>query len=286
MTSAPNLFGYLNFREYLKDFLEFYRAQRPAFRFQTLVDEFGFATRSHLLDVLKGRRLSNKYLSAYHRFCNLSSKELEYFNALVNYNQSKSPSQKAKGFALVQSLCPSITTLELEQEAYQYFAKWYHPLVLSLLDLDLSEASPQAIASKSRYPLSAKEVSASLKFLKQSGFVSWSELENRWVYHTKFFKSTKGAQAAALVAFHGHMQKLGALAYEEQFDSQTFSTLTLSMSLETKKEIDAMIVDLRKRILEKVKQDNHAELVLQINLQNFELTRTVKNATHNQGAKL
>jgi uncharacterized protein (TIGR02147 family) len=90
----PDIFDYLNFREYLRDCLPYLRKQYPAFRFQTLVEKFGLKSRSHYIDIIKGRKLTDRFIKNYVEICGLSGKEAQYLEALVRYDQTKSASEK------------------------------------------------------------------------------------------------------------------------------------------------------------------------------------------------
>ena len=54
--SRPIIFEYLNFREYLNDYLHYLRKKNPAFRFQTLVEKYGLHSRSHYIDISQGKK--------------------------------------------------------------------------------------------------------------------------------------------------------------------------------------------------------------------------------------
>ena len=282
MSDKPEIVSYLDFRVFLKDYLEFYRKKRGAFRFQTLVEEFGFKTRSHYIDVLKGRKLSKRYLSCYIRFCEFSEDQADYFEALVAYNQENLPSKKAVLFDRLVETAPHLQTLQLEQEIYSYFSKWYYPVVLSLIDLNPKEYDCKRLSQKSKYPLKATEAKEALIELKKLGFIKWNDVEYQWEFVKKFFKATKGAQSAALTPFHHEMQNLGIAAYQKDYENQVFSTLTLSMSEKTKEEIISMMAEFRKSILNKVKEDSNSEVVMQINMQTFPLSKNLADKNENE----
>ncbi len=67
-------------------------------------------------------------------------------------------------------------------------------------------------------------------------------------------------------------------AYQENFDRQIFSTLTLSMSLETRAEVAALIADTRKRILDMVRRDTRPEVAVQMNFQLFDCSKRAGDA--------
>ncbi|MBD3320567.1 MAG: TIGR02147 family protein [Chitinivibrionales bacterium] len=277
-SDRPSVYDYLNFRAYLKDYIQYYKSENAAFTYRVLAEEFGFKSRSHYIDIVKGRTLTPRYIHSYIKFCGLNKKEAEYFRALVGYNQAKSDTAKSKLFNRIIACSPNLETVQLENEAYQYFAKWYQPVMISILDLNRKENDHRKIAKKFNPPISAVQAKHAIKELVKLGFISWNDTQKRWEFHHKFFKCTDDARVLALKKFHRQMMDLGISAYKKDFKQQTFSTLTLSVSDRVKTEIDEMIADLRKRILDKIKSDTSPETVLQVNFQTFELAKRSKKA--------
>jgi uncharacterized protein (TIGR02147 family) len=270
------LFDYIDFREYLREMLAYFRRQDPQFSFQTLVDRYGLRSRSHYIDILNGRKLTRRFLPVYCRICGLKGKEARYFDTLVGYGIAQKPDEKRREFQKLLAMAPNLRTLDLDKEAFEYFEHWYLSATLSALDLDRTQSDHRVIARKFTPKLSAVEVRAALKKLQKWGFIAWDATRNEWIFHRKFLKCTDSARVAAMRPFHRQMQRLGMEAYKTDVQSQSFSTLTLSVSAKLQREIDGMIAELRSKIMEKVKQDDDPELVLQVNLQSFPLTRSKK----------
>jgi uncharacterized protein (TIGR02147 family) len=278
----PDIFNYLNFREFLKDHLGYIRLKNPAFRFQTLVEKYGLSSRSHYIDILNGRKLTKKFSGVYRQICDLSGKEADYFQALVGYDQAQNDVEKTRHFHEILRLSPNLETVKLEQEAYRYFSAWYNPVMLSVLDLNRHERDHRKIAALFKPKITAIQARQALKTLTDLQFISWDKDRNVWNIHHQFLKSTDGAKAAALKSFHKEMQRIGMQTYKTDFDNQTFSTLTLSTSIKTKIEIERMVADLRQSIMEKVKADAYPEVVTQVNFQVFSLSKIVPENKHDR----
>jgi uncharacterized protein (TIGR02147 family) len=281
-SQKPDIFNYLNFREFLKDHLGYIRLKNPAFRFQTLVEKYGLCSRSHYIDILNGRKLTKKFSGRYLQICGLSGKEAGYFQALIGYDQAQNDAEKMRHFHEILRLSPNLETVKLEQEAYRYFSAWYNPVMLSVLDLNRHEQDHRKIAALFKPKITAIQVRQALKTLTDLQFISWDKDRNVWNIHHQFLKSTDGAKAAALKSFHKEMQRIGMQTYKTDFDNQTFSTLTLSTSIKTKIEIEHMVADLRQTIMEKVKADADPEVVTQVNFQIFSLSKIVPKNKHDR----
>jgi uncharacterized protein (TIGR02147 family) len=230
----PNIYDYINFREYLKDHLSYVRSTDGAFSFQILIDKYGLRSRSHFIDIINGRKLTDKFIASYQSICELTGSAAEYFQALVGYDQAKKDSDKLGCFATILRLSPNLETIKLENEAYRYFSKWYYPAILSLLDVHKRESDHRKIAKLLRPEISAVQARHAIKTLTELGFIGWDKRRKEWHFNHKFFKCTETAKAVAIKGFHEAVLHMGAEAYKNDFENQTFSTLTLSTSLKKK----------------------------------------------------
>jgi len=272
----PDIFQYLDFRSYLRDYLAYLRSVRPAFSFQWLIDDFGLKSRAHYLDIVRGRTLTPKFVPAYEKICGLQGAEAEYFRAIVGYAQARNPDVKQKYFEHIVELSPNLKTIALESEAYTYFSQWYYPVMISVLDLDRTERDHRVIAKRFKPAISAVQARKALAALQQMGFLSWDDERGEWIFHNKFFSCTREAHAAALKRFHTQMLQLGAQRYRDDYKHQYFSTLTLSVSMKARADIQKMIDDVRGRILDRVKQDSGSEVAMQVNMQMFDVSKRMK----------
>jgi uncharacterized protein (TIGR02147 family) len=270
-----SVFNYIDFRSFLNDYLKHIRELQPAFSFNYLVTDFGFKSRSHLIDIIKGRPLSDKYIPSYLKFCKLDGNAAEYFRAIVGYHQARTDDAKSKCWEIIVRLSPNLKTIQLENEAYEYFSKWYHPVIISILDLNKKERDHRAIAKIFKPEISAVQARHAIATLQKLGFLEWDEAQSEWKFNNKFFSCTKDAHAAALRGFHDQMLKLGTEAYANDFKHQNFSTLTVSVSMKARKDIQEIIEDARKNILDRAKEDSGSEVATQINFQMFDLSKRI-----------
>lgn len=277
--SKPDIHDYFDFRKFLADHLAFLRQTNADFSFQKLVDNYGLNSRSHYIDIINGRILTRRFLPAYEKICDFNEKDAEYFRTLVAFNQSKSIDNKKEMFEKIIRLAPNLETIQLEHEVYDYFGHWYIPAMISILDIFRHEKDHRILAKQFNPQITAVESRKALNTLKKIGFIAWDTEKNEWIFHRKFFKCTKESQAVALRQFHLQMHKLGNDAYTQQFEDQTFSTLTVSVSEQTRREIDVMISELKDRVMEKAKEDCQPEVVVQVNFQSFLLSQPKRKNT-------
>jgi len=274
LEQKPDIYHYFDFRKYLADYLTYMRNLNPNISFQKLVDDFGLNSRSHYIDIINGRKLTKRFIPNYEKICDLNEKDALYFRTLVAFNQSKSIDEKKELFEQIIKLAPNLETVQLENEVFGYFQHWYIPAMISLLDVYKDEQDHRILAKKFNPPITAVQARKALNTLQKLGFISWDLQKNEWIFNRKFFKCSNESKAVALRQFHRQVYQLGSDAYSNQFDDQTFATLTVSVSEETRKEIDIMIAQLKDRVMEKAKADCNPDVVVQVNFQSFLLSQS------------
>lgn len=269
----PDIFQHFDFRKFLNDYLAFLRHTNPHFSFQTLVNDFGLNSRSHYIDIINGRKLTKRFIPAYEKICNFTEKESVYFKTLVSFNQSKSIDEKKVLFEKITKLAPTLETIQLENEIYDYFQHWYIPAMVSILDIYKNENDHRILAKLFNPQISAVQARKALNTLQKLNFIAWDNKKKEWIFNRKFFKCSNESKAVALRQFHRQMHQLGSEAYSNQFEEQTFATLTVSVSEATRREIDLMIAELKDRVMEKAKADSNPEVAVQVNFQSFLLSQ-------------
>lgn len=98
MNQKPEISNYLNYRDYLKDFLKFKRTQKMGIRKYSYSD---FAAAADLkspqylkLVIESKRNLSDDGIEKFAKALGLSKKESEHFSYLVRYNQATEPQER------------------------------------------------------------------------------------------------------------------------------------------------------------------------------------------------
>src|SRR5664279_4351855 len=91
----PNVFNYLNYRTYLKDFYEEQKAKNPVISYKYLANKAGFKSKSFFHEVISGRKnLSKDSIYSIQKVLLLPPKSFSYFEQLVAFNQTEDHIQK------------------------------------------------------------------------------------------------------------------------------------------------------------------------------------------------
>ncbi|HNY30549.1 MAG TPA: TIGR02147 family protein [Fibrobacteria bacterium] len=268
--SNPDIFGYLDYRAYLRDH---YLARKESDRFfsyrqmalRTGVDAGWIAK------VLQGREhLSQRSLEPFCRLCRLGERESTYFTALVAFAKAKETAERAEAFERVMSLkSPERTTLGERQLAY--YGRWYHAPIRSLLALLGPRATPERISQLLRPSVPASEVSASIDLLEELGLVK--RKAKGWALVESFVASPPEGAKAAVRAYQARMMDLAKEALERHApDRRDISTLTLSFDREDMPLVRERLAAVRDSLIQLSAEARKPDVVYQVNLQTFPLS--------------
>ena len=87
----PNIFKYMNFRDFLLAFYNEKKASNPAFSYQIFANKAGFKSKSFIKLVIDGKKnLSPESTAKINKVLKLKDKSFSYFEDLIAFNQAES----------------------------------------------------------------------------------------------------------------------------------------------------------------------------------------------------
>lgn len=167
-TNGTNVFSYLNYRDYLKDFYELKKEQNPAFSFASFALRAKINTPNYLKRVIDGERPLNA--ESIPKFCfglGLSSKESIYFEALVNFNQSKDEDVRKHYWGIMRKASEDVpgSVIEVLGNQFEVFNHWYILPVRELALLKNFSESPAQIVRMMKNKITKKEAKFAIQTL-------------------------------------------------------------------------------------------------------------------------
>ncbi len=136
MKQNPSIFGYSDFRAFLKDAFDHRHANDKKFSKAYVCKALGLPnSRSYFQDVLNGKFVSPSKVPLFIKAFRLDKDEAQFFRALVNYNQSvNDPAEREFLFEQLISLNRTPKTVLSKQE-YAYYKEWHHGVVRTVLNI-------------------------------------------------------------------------------------------------------------------------------------------------------
>jgi len=226
-----SIFTYTDYRQYMKDYFSFKKAEKSSFSLKIFADRAGFKARDFVLRVMNGtRNLSQSGSYKISEALQLSEKEADYFIYLVSFNQASTPREKEFFFLKMTQICRHGKIQKLRQEQYNYFSEWYYSALRSLLPvMDFSD-NFTAIGKFLIPCLPASRVEKAVNFLLDHNLL---EKDQKGSYHVSTSQLSAGAavKSVALMRFHKQSLDLARRSLEaETEEHRDISGVTMSLS--------------------------------------------------------
>jgi uncharacterized protein (TIGR02147 family) len=274
----PNIVEYTDYRKLLNDYYEETKARNPYFSYQVFSEKAGIKSKGFLYNVIQGTRdLAQSNVFGLIQAMKLNKKESEYFENLVAFNLAESLNERNHYFERLSSIRARKTSWApqiVRREQYEFYSKWYHSVIRSLIDLHGFHGDYEKLA-KSVFPrIRPLQAKKSVELLARLGLVK-KEKDGSFNVTDKFIATPKEVLNLAITNFHNEIGKLALESLNALTpEKRNFSGMTLGISKETYKEICEDIYALRQKILEKAESDKKANAVYQLNFQFFPVSKT------------
>jgi uncharacterized protein (TIGR02147 family) len=272
---VKSIFEYANYRVFLKDYYEERKAQE-GFTYRDFSRLAEMNSTSWLLHLIKGtKNLSANSIQRVSKALKLNPAEAEYFELLVPFTQARTAGTKDHYYARMLALKRKLKIARIGEEQYEYFTKWYHPVIRSLIaKIDLGEGPDgepdYARLARCLVPaIPAREARSSVKLLEKLGLIS-RDAEGKWTQSSAIIST--GDEVAALNVLNYHKQVLrvaeNALDNEPR-EGRDISALTLGLGEAEFHKIKARIQAFRKEMMDIALSAEAADRVYQMSFQFF-----------------
>lgn len=199
---APRIFEYQDYRAFLKAHFAYRKDRDPGFSLRVFsrLPELRLASSSFLSAVLKGRKnLSQSLRLRFGRALGLKPGEQDYFEALIQANQSKTAEEKAHYQARLARFHGSTARL-LSGGEHRFYERWWYPVVWHWLGLHPDQSNPARIAKAIRPALEPAQVEEAIRALLELKLIK--KLANGYAVTERHLAAGPGMRADAARA-HG-----------------------------------------------------------------------------------
>jgi len=276
--SLPDLFSYLDYRAYLRDWFTARKAANPRFSHRAFVRRTGQRSPSLLADVIGRRRnLTPALIESFCVAMKLEVDEGRFFALLVALDQSQEPDERNRIWEKIAASRRFQDARRVEGESFRYVSRWYYPAIRELARRPDFVADPAWIAQTLSPRITIAQARGALAALVGLGMLT--EVDGQ-------MQQTEGAvvtpREVAGLAVHNYHQGMleramagirGFKAAERHYTGVTVC-VPESMIPQLKQELNAFA----ERLLEICDSAPTGERVLQINLNLFPLSNAVDTA--------
>lgn len=272
----PSVFGYHDYRAYLKDWLAWAKSTQPRFSLRALAKASDL-TVAYLSMVLAGKRpLTGKSQTKLSLALKLSDPESDVLGLLVTLAEADSAPirnealRKLQQFRNYQSANPS------ELEIYRYLSHWYYVGIRELAALEDFEADAKWIRARLRVKLTLQEIEQALSFLKDHGYLTPGP-GGRLRPAARDVDCLGGVYRIALGQFHSEMLSLATQSIENTPSAERMLLgRTFAVSSGQFDQLKEILDEAFKKIILLEESRKVADSVYHVELAAFPLTQGAK----------
>jgi len=264
---VPNIYNYLNYREFLADWYAAKKGENSSFSYQVLANRAGFKSKSFFPQVVDGsRNLSGESVFALSRIIGLKGKSFTYFELLVGFNQAKSNAQKDHFFRKIIAVQSPVSSTLLLRDRYEFFSHWYHSTIREVITWYDWDEDYRKLARMVRPSITPFQARQSVKLLQKLKLIQKKGC--RWVQTEPDLTTGDTVQSLAVEKFHLQNLNLAGEAIDSVPASQRdISLLVAGLSQQTYETVKQEIVDFRKRLISIISSEKKPERVYHLSMQ-------------------
>jgi uncharacterized protein (TIGR02147 family) len=277
----PDVFAYLDYRMFLRDFCASKQKRNRHFSYRYLSGKIGIRSGGFFSWVLKGKRnISGRLALDLSRFLGFTRPQTAYFGQLVTFNQAGTHEERKLAFDKLLSMRRgSIKQVGVEQS--EFYGTWYYSALRELVSVmpvtDENIAEVAAVLSPS---VKRSEVVKALTLLTRLGLIC----KNEWGVYERADDVLSSNEYIPTVALHGYQigcMELAKTALDRfEKNERELSTVTMSIDDEAYRSIIERLAVCRSEVMEIARSVKRPSRVIQLNLQLFPLSRRKDEGRH------
>jgi uncharacterized protein (TIGR02147 family) len=272
---VKSIFEYTSYRLFLKDYYE-ERKEKEGFTYRDFSKLAEMNSTSWLLHLIKGtKNLSAGSLLRVAKALKLNKAETEYFELLVPFTQARTNGAKDHYFGRMLGMKRKLKIARIGEEQYEYYTKWYHPVIRSLITKVDPGAGPGGEPDYARLahclipPIPARDAKKSVKLLEKLGLIARGP-DGKWIQASAIISTGDEVASLNVINYHRQVSRLAEEAHDLSVrDARDISALTLGVGEAEFKLIKARIQAFRKEMIDIALSADAADRVYQLNLQFF-----------------
>ncbi len=168
----PNIFNYLDYREFLEDFYDEKKSGNPHFSFQVFASQAGFRSKSFIKLVIDGKKnLTAESIERLNKSLKLGDKQFAYFKDLVEFNQATSSQVQNFLMEKLLSYNKRNSARQVLQNQYDFYRNWYHNTIRELVCVVRFGDDFRMLGALVKPSISARKARQSVELLENLGLI-------------------------------------------------------------------------------------------------------------------
>lgn len=275
------IFSYTDYRTLLKDFYKEKKAGKGGYTYRDFSTQAGMNSSSWLLHLIKGtRNLSAATIPKVAKALGLDTTESEYFELLVYFTQAKDSDTRDYFYRKMMRCKRTLKIAELDEDQYEYYTKWYNPVVRSLVSKVRFGEDYAKLARRLVPHITPSEARKSVRLLERLGLIQ-KDATGAWMQNEPILSTGDEVMSLNVVNYHKQMSKIAEGAFDRSpKELRDISALTMGINREDFLRIKSKIQTFRKEIMEIAANSENPAGVYQLNFQLFPVSELEEGADH------
>lgn len=271
---APDIFEYLNYRDYLTQWYEAGRQHTSVVSYRYLARRAGFSSPSYLRHVMRGERnLGAESIDKLAEALDLNATESKYLRALVDFDQADAPETQNEAFDQVAAIRRFKQARRLGDDLFDYLSHWYYPAIREMAARDDFRDDAAWVAGQLLPTIKPAQAREALDTLFSLGLLVRGE-EGTITRGETSVSTEHEVHNLAVGNYHRQMLERAADSIETvPSELRDIAAMTVCISPDTIADLKKRVHSFRELLLELCDSDPESRVVFQINTQLFPLSQ-------------
>jgi uncharacterized protein (TIGR02147 family) len=169
--TLPSVYAYNDFRKFLADYQNARHVHEPSFS----KSEFSRSlllpnTRSYFNDVMRGKKVSETFVTRIISTIGFTRHEAQYFRTLVRFNQADNDEERELSFEQLIALNRTPKRI-LDKNILVYYSKWYYGAIRAVLEVHHFTGDYADLAKRINPPITPREARNAVTLLRDLGLI-------------------------------------------------------------------------------------------------------------------
>jgi len=270
-----NIFDYLDYRKFLKDYYQERKKEDPRFSHRFIANKLHFDS-GYFSKIIKGERhISLRLVPKFISLLKLGKKEGEFFETLVLFCKAKTHDKKNSHFETLMSFKKTEKNL-LSAEQYKLFDNWYYLAIREIIAFYPFKGDYKGLAKIVQPPIKPSEAKKAIKTLEKLKLIRKKE-DGTYERIVQVWSTGEEVKSVALVNMQQAMMDLAKDAFDRYSrNNRDMSTLTLSISEDEFLMISRELSRLREKLLDAAQKCSNPDRVYQCNFTVFPVSKVIR----------
>lgn len=277
MAEPIDVFDYVDYRAYLRDFYAAKKAESRAFSFRQFSMRAKLKSPNALKRVMEGdRNLTAEMARKFAKACGLEGDAREYFEHLVAFDQAKTVAERDSAYAALSGFRRYRQAHKLDLAQAAYHSNWYIPAIRELAAAPDFRADAKWIAKQMVPRITAAEAKRALNTLLELGLLVEDE-HGDLVQADDVVSTGPEMQHVHIARYHlMMMERAGASIDLVPPMERDLSAITLLVGANGVSRLKRRLQRFRRELIQLALLDKGGAQVVQLNFQMFPLSTDQK----------